>query len=366
MVLSPLSPKTPSTMSEYNTQENEPLQVVGNDTLQAIERAQIDTQIATAKRYPRNIQAVKREMLSVATMDEDTASACFYTVPRGGKSIQGPSVRLAEIALSAYGNVKAGTRILSVHSGENPHAVVQAVMHDLEKNIAYSVEKRRRITTKKNRDGTRKPVDDDDIQLAVNAGSAIAFRDAVFKVVPGAIVRSVLDEAKKVAVGDVKSLATKREKTVMRLKQMGASEKQILEAAGVSKIEEILIEQLEVLIGIGTSIRDGMPLEEAFGAKEQEAPNRPVFKESAKPESAPAPEPPPTDQAPQSPQEKLAAIVTEAGYTFDDFATYCASSGFQINNATAFSEVPIVRANQMIKAQSSLIAALGERNGGAK
>jgi len=98
--------------------------------------------------------------------------------------------------------------------------------------------------------------------------------------------------------------------------------------------------------------------------------SRPVFAPTAKPESraeaAPAPEPPPTDQAPQSPQDKLAGIVTEAGYTFDDFANYCASSGFQINNATAFAEVPIVRANQMIKAQSSLIAALGERKESVK
>jgi hypothetical protein len=93
--------------------------------------------------------------------------------------------------------------------------------------------------------------------------------------------------------------------------------------------------------------------------------SRPVFAPTAKPEfraeAAPAPEPPPTDQAPQSPQEKLAAIVTEAGYTFDDFANYCASSGFQINNATAFAEVPIVRANQMIKASEALLAALSER-----
>jgi len=98
--------------------------------------------------------------------------------------------------------------------------------------------------------------------------------------------------------------------------------------------------------------------------------SRPVFAPTDKPESraeaAPAPEPPPTDQAPQSPQDKLAAIVTEAGYTFDDFATYCASSGFQINNATSFAEVPIVRANQMIKAQSSLIAALSERKESVK
>ena len=88
----------------------------------------------------------------------------------------------------------------------------------LQNNVCISVEKRRRITTKKNRDGTRRPVDEDDVQLAANAASAIAFRDAVFKVIPGALIRPVFDAAKKVAVGEVKSLAERRGKVVDRLR----------------------------------------------------------------------------------------------------------------------------------------------------
>jgi hypothetical protein len=63
-------------MSE-NQNELAPLEVVGNDALTAISRAEIDMQISTAKKYPRNIQRVKTAMLSIATMDQETAEACF-------------------------------------------------------------------------------------------------------------------------------------------------------------------------------------------------------------------------------------------------------------------------------------------------
>lgn len=157
------------------------IEVMQVSAVQQIAKAEIDSQIATAKQYPRDIAKVKRDMISFATLDEETAESCFYNLPRGGKNIQGPSVRLAEIAVSCYGNLRAGVRIIdTVSNGDNPHVVIQAICHDLEKNVAVTIEKRRRITKKKSKDS----IDEDDINLAANAGSAIAFRDAVYKIVP--------------------------------------------------------------------------------------------------------------------------------------------------------------------------------------
>ncbi len=102
-------------MSENN--ETQQVEIVQNDALGAIERAQVDVQISTARKYPRTLSAVKQRMLSFATLDEETAASCFYTLParRGGddKPIQGPSVRMAEIALASYQHVKAGSRIIA-------------------------------------------------------------------------------------------------------------------------------------------------------------------------------------------------------------------------------------------------------------
>src|ERR1700760_4459967 len=112
-----------------------PIEVLEPTALEASARAEIDMQISTAKRYPRMLSKVKSDMLSFATLDEETAAACFYSLPRGDKNIQGPSVRLAEIAVSCYGNLRAGSRaVQTVTTGDSPHVIVQAVCHDLERN----------------------------------------------------------------------------------------------------------------------------------------------------------------------------------------------------------------------------------------
>ena len=230
--------------------------------LESIARAEIDIQISTAKAYPRNIANVKKSMLEIATLDEETAEACFYTLPRGGKSIQGPSIRLAEIAISCFGNIKSATRVIeTVPEGEHPYVIVQAVCIDLQNNVAVSMEKRRRITKKKSKPAP----DDDDINLATNACAAIALRDAIFKVVPLALVKPVYEAAKKVAVGDQKTLAERRGKCIDTFAKMGVSKARILSLLNKKDIEEIGLDDLGTLIGLFNAIRDGeTKIDEAF------------------------------------------------------------------------------------------------------
>lgn len=250
-----------------------PDEIVPASALESIHRAEVDTQITTARRYPRVVHQVKKDMLSFATLDEETAAACFYSLPRGGKNIQGPSVRLAEIAVSCYGNLRVGSRIIqTVTNGDNPHVVVQAIAHDLEKNVAVTIEKRRRITKKRNKDS----VDEDDINLASNAGAAIAFRDAVFKVVPQALIKPVLDAAKRVAVGDMKSLVSRRNKMVDSFGKMGVTPDRILAVLEKATLDDVQLPEMEILVGLYTAIKDGQTsVEEAFPLI-QKAPKRPV------------------------------------------------------------------------------------------
>lgn len=251
-------------MSEHDTPslDAETAIVESTAALESIERAQIDMQISTARKYPRKLSKVKDDMISFATLDEETASGCFYTLPRGGKVIQGPSVRLAEIAISSYGNLRAGSRCISVQAtGDNPHVVVQSVCHDLEKNVAITIEKRRRITKKK----TKSMPDEDDINLAVNACASIALRDAVFRVIPLALVKPVYEQAKLVAIGKATSLGEKRSKIIDRLKQMGATLPNILAVVEARTVEDIDADKLGVLIGLGTALKEGeTTIEEAF------------------------------------------------------------------------------------------------------
>ena len=247
-----------------NSTDTQQLEVIEPSAIEAVSRAEIDVAITTSKKYPRDIQKVKQSMLSFATLDMETAEACFYSLPRGGKTIQGPSVRLAEIAVSCYGNLRAGSRITSVvASGDAPHVVVQAVAMDLEKNISISIEKRRRITKKKFKDA----IEEDDINLAANACSAICFRDAVFKVIPLALIKPIFEAAKKVAVGDAKTLSDRRIRCMETFAKMGLKQDRVLAKVDCRSIEQVTLEHLETLMGLYNAVKDGeLNIDEAFPA----------------------------------------------------------------------------------------------------
>lgn len=345
--------------------ENNDLEIMAADAIGSIERAQIDVQISTARRYPRTLSKVKERMLSFATLDEETASSCFYTLParRGGddKPIQGPSVRMAEIALASYQHVKAGSRIIA---DDGKFIVAQAVVHDLENNVSVSIEVRRRVTSKS---GAR--YSDDMIAVTGNAACSIALRNAVFRVVPRALITPVYEAAKRVAVGDVKSLTTKRAQIIARLKQMGAKDAAILAAVSAEKTEDIDLAKLEVLIGLGTAIKDGeITLETAFPGASPKEEGKPIFKEEPKPAPA-APEQPaaaPTTPEPTNPagdpagtpQERLGALVTEAGFDLQTFSVWAVEAGFITEVADSWATIPDAFALRCVKGASGLIKQL--------
>lgn len=314
-----------------------------------IEKANNDSQIAIARRYPRDLGQVKAKMKSFATLDQETAESCFYTLPgrKGGdgKPIQGPSVRMAEIALTCYQHVKAGARIVN---DDGSFVTAQAVVMDIENNVSVSVEVRRGI---KKRDGTR--FSDDMIAVTCNAACSIALRNAVFRVVPLALVKPVYEAAKQVAVGDVKSLVKRRAEVVEKLVKMGAVKERVFASVDVANIEGIDVSKLETLIGFGVALRDGdITLEEAFPGE-------------TKPEGLvipPAPEKPAKEQfhpPTGTIQDQLANVVCAAGLTFDDLLTYLVAEQFvKPDTISSFDEIPDALASNLVKASAKLIEKL--------
>jgi hypothetical protein len=268
---------------------------------------------------------------------------------------------MAEIALASYQHIKAGSRIIN---DDGKFLTAQAVVHDLENNVAVSIEVRRRVT---NKSGQR--FGDDMIAVTGNAACSIALRNAVFRVVPRALITPVYEAAKRVAVGDVKSLTSKRAQIIGRLKQMGAKEASILAAVGAEKIEDIDLAKLEVLIGLGTAIKDGeTTLETAFPGAAPATDGKPIFKEEPKavpaapeqPVAAPAaPEPVAVEPAGTA-QERLAAVVTDAGFTLDTFNRWCIDTGFLQAEVGTWAEVPEALAARCLKGAKGLVAQLKE------
>lgn len=276
----------------------------------AIAQSDVMAQLDAAHRYPRSIARFMREAISLATMNEDIAAACMYTLPRDGKKITGPSVRLAEIVASAYGNIQVGGRVLDV---EESFLIAEGVVWDVEKNVRATQHVKRRITK---RDGKR--YGDDMIGTTAAAAISIAIRNAVFRVVPRAYVDAVYAKAREVAVGNATTLAAKREKLLHRLGLLGVTQDRILAVVDATGVEDIGLEQLETLIGLGTAIKDGgMSIDEAFPplvAPDNGDP-KPTdgrrMRVRGKAKDAEPEQPPPPDDGDPSPED-IAAIEGEA------------------------------------------------------
>ncbi len=220
-------------------------------------RSETEAQLDAAHKYPRSIGKFLKEAIALATLTQDVAESCIYSLPRGGKAIRGPSVRLAEIVASSYGNLHVAARTVGA---EEKEVISQGVAWDLEKNLRVTVETRRRITGKK---GDR--YDDDMITVTGNAAASIALRNAIFRVVPGAYVKAIYDKVREVAVGTAGTLAEKREYYVQKLGKMGVPLDRVLARIAKVTVEDILLDDLETLIGLGTSIHNGdATIDEAF------------------------------------------------------------------------------------------------------
>lgn len=263
-------------MSDTESQELEVMnvEVVSPEVIYQQEKASIDIQIATAQAFPRNPMTAKTDAIAIISQNKETAEVCRYAVPRGGKTISGPSIHLAKILAQNWGNLRMQTRVINI---DRTHVTSQAVCFDLQKNIAIQVEVKRLIMENEKiwkdgkyvRTGKMKRMNDDMITITGNAANSIALRNAIFAVIPRQIVDAVYDAANKMITGDVsdeQKLTAKRKSVFDRLMgQFNVTEAEILKAIGKASINYINAEDIANLVGIGTAIADGdTTIEEAF------------------------------------------------------------------------------------------------------
>lgn len=226
--------------------------------LAVLTAAEIDRQVATAKQYPRDMPKCLAELRALATSSEEVAQECFYTLERKEKEkgtnretikfIVGPSVRFAELLVYCWSNLRVATRI--VEEGAE-FLTAQGIAHDLERNNAVSTEVRRRITTS---GGYRYGADM--IGVTGAAAASIAFRNAVFDLIPPAVWRPIYEAARVKAVGDVKTLKERIETAITAFVKAGAVEAQIYPALGVKGKDELGDDHLIVLRSLWQRVRD--------------------------------------------------------------------------------------------------------------
>ena len=236
-----------------NDQYEEGREVAGisveSGTVAVLNRSEIEQQVTTAHKFPRSIKRFRQEALQMVTLNESVAESCIYALPRGNKTIEGPSARFAEVVASAWGNCRAGARVVS-DAGD--FITAQGVFYDCERNVGLTYEVQRRITDSKGR-----RYNADMIGVTGNAASSIALRNAILKGVPKAFWDDMYQAARAVVMGDFSTLANRRADALKALVAFGVTQEQVFAKLGVEGSADITLDHLVVLRGLITAIKEG-------------------------------------------------------------------------------------------------------------
>lgn len=222
----------------------------GNQSLAVqLAMAELNQDVITARAFPRSVANVMRNITELVMLDEQTAKECVYAVPRDGKTIRGPSIRLAEIIASSWGNAHCASRVVHVDKIEK-YVESEGVFHDLETGLKRTARTRKNISK---RDGGL--YSQDMIMTAGNAAASIAMREAILKGVPKAVWRQAFDHAENVIRGDVTTLVERREDAMKALAGIGVTPERVFAAVGVAGLEEIGLDELTDLYAMYQGVK---------------------------------------------------------------------------------------------------------------
>jgi len=217
----------------------------------------VDAQVSTARKYPRSITTFIRRATELATLTPEIAASCVYALPRGGKAIEGPSVRMAEIIAHAWGNlrIQAGAT-----ESDAKYITARGEAWDVESNVAIAFEVRRRITK-----SNGQTYDDDMITVTGNAAASIALRNAVFKTVPSSFWKPIYQKCRQVIAGDAKTFAARRDDMLKAFLVAGVTTERLCASLSLKGIQDLTLEHMATLVGILNAIKEGeTTIEDAF------------------------------------------------------------------------------------------------------
>ncbi len=214
--------------------------------------AEAQGKLVIAKRFPRNeVTAYAKAM--EACQRPTMAMKAFYSFPRGGQTVEGPTIRFAEELARCWGNIDYGIKELSQDDGKSE---MQAYAWDLETN-AQSVQN---FTNPHQREQNRKMValtSQRDI-YENNANMATRrLRSRILAILPSWFVEDAIAECKKtLAGGNELPLVDRVKKMVMQFAKLGVTQEQ-LERRLKRKIDTMNADDFTQFIGIYNAIKQG-------------------------------------------------------------------------------------------------------------
>lgn len=236
--------------ASLETLEDQPTQLPIS-MVSELTRAEIMQQEARADMKPRSPAKAARNIMSLATMSERAAQECGYALPRGGKPVLGPSIRLAEIVAGQWGNARVGARVVHVDRIEK-FVEAEGIFHDLETNVATTARVRRRIVDKNGR-----LFNDDMIIVTGNAAASIAKRNAILAAVPKAVWAEAYEASIQVLRGDAKTLPERRTDLFKAFASFGVKPEQIAAYLQIADANDLTLDHIATLTVIFKALKAG-------------------------------------------------------------------------------------------------------------
>lgn len=214
--------------------------------------AEAQGKLVIAKRFPRDESASYAKAMQVCA-NKRMAEKAFYSFPRGGQTVSGPTIRFAEELARCWGNIDYGIKELSQDDGKSE---MQAYAWDLETN-AQSVQN---FTNPHMREQGKKMVmltSQRDI-YENNANMATRrLRSRILAILPSWFVDDAVEACKQTLAGNNEvPLSERIRKMVFQFSKIGVTQEQI-EMRLNKKIDAMNADDFTDFVGIYNAVKNG-------------------------------------------------------------------------------------------------------------
>lgn len=218
--------------------------------------AEVKSQIAIARKFPRDMITVRARLLDSCKVLA-FAEKAFYTLPGFGsnkQAITGPSIRFAEEVARCYEHFEYGHRELSRSAGKSE---VEVFAWDKQLNVMS----KRQITIMHTRDkkgGNVKLDYEKDIDDRIANVASKQIRSRILAIGPKAIIEEALEVCRQtLAGGSDQPLATKIATMVDKLGIVGVSAEDLRKYFETETLDALTLGDLEKMIGIYGAVKSG-------------------------------------------------------------------------------------------------------------
>lgn len=222
------------------------------------ELARIQGEILMAKMYPRDINR------AISTIQADCqnfnlASKAIYQYAKGGTSIKGPSIRLAEVLARRLGNIRAGYEELD---SDREKTTVRAYAYDIEANSQTE-----RIFfvshTRYTKNGSKLITDSTAVYEMVANQAQRRVRACILAQIPNDIVDYAIQTCEETMLKTI-NLDQKTKQDLLEAFKNYKVNQQMIEEKIQRNFDAITVNQVNDLRQIYTSIREGIGKPEEY------------------------------------------------------------------------------------------------------